>query len=148
VPLHTPLEQSVASAQLEPSLHAEHVPPQSVSVSEPFLAPSLQVGAWQVAGLPEQTLLVQSVETEQSLVSAHLAQVPPPQSTSVSVPFLTVSGQAAAWHFFGVPLHTPLVQSVVAAHDSPVPQRAQVVAPPQSTPVSRPFFTTSLQLGT
>jgi hypothetical protein len=150
VPLQTPLEQSAASPQFEPSLHLAHepVPPQSTSVSLPFLALSLQLGAWHVAGFPEQTPLVQSLDTEQRKSFAHLAQVLPPQSTSVSVPFFTVSGQAGAWHFFGSPAHTLLEQSPASAHDSPVAQRVQRLAPPQSTSVSTPFLTTSLQLGT
>jgi hypothetical protein len=150
LPLQTPLEQSAASAQLKPSLHLaqEPPPPQSTSVSLPFLALSLQLGVWQVAGLPEHTPLEQSPDTEQRRSFAHLAQAPPPQSTSVSVPFLTVSGQAGAWHFLGLPEHTPLPQSLAIAHDSPVVQRVQRLAPPQSTSVSTPFLTTSLQLGT
>lgn len=149
MPEHTLLEQSAARAQLEPSLQAGQLPPQSTSVSLPFLAPSLQLGAWHLAGLPEHTPLVQSPATLHSLPSAHLVvHVSPPQSTSVSPPFLTLSGQPGAWHFFGVPEHTPLEQSLAAAHCSPEPQRAHRLAPPQSTSVSTPFFTTSLQLGT
>jgi hypothetical protein len=49
----------------------------------------------------------------QSLPALQILLVPqrthtfgPPQSVSVSVPFLTPSGHAAAWHFSGLPLHT------------------------------------------
>jgi hypothetical protein len=60
-------------------------PPQSTSVSVPFRAPSLQVGAWQT--LPEQTEVTQSVPARQCLVTAHRPHAPPPQSMSVSAPF-------------------------------------------------------------
>ena len=75
-----------------PLRHAPQAPPpQSTSVSVPFLTPSVQVGA---AHLPlEQTPLVQSLGTLHFLVSAHLGQVAPPQSTSVSAPFCLLSVQ-------------------------------------------------------
>jgi hypothetical protein len=43
-------------------------------------------------------------------------------------------------------VHTPLVQSEPVPQPTPVPQRAQVPPPPQSTPVSLPFLTPSLQV--
>lgn len=43
VPLHTPLTQSPAIEQVLPVAHAPQLPPQSVSVSVPFLTPSAQV---------------------------------------------------------------------------------------------------------
>jgi len=74
-------------------------PPQSTSVSSPFLTPSVHVGAWQVVPasvvLALQTPSTQSPATRQLLVSAHLPQVAPPQSTSVSSPSLTPSVQCA-----------------------------------------------------
>jgi hypothetical protein len=42
--VQTPLVQSSAAPQLAPSIHGEHVPPQSMSVSLPFRTPSLQTG--------------------------------------------------------------------------------------------------------
>jgi hypothetical protein len=60
-------------------------PPQSVSVSKPFCAPSLQVATWQT--LPAQTEVTQSLPTAQCFAAAHLAHDAPPQSTSVSPPF-------------------------------------------------------------
>jgi hypothetical protein len=53
------------------------------------LTPSLQVGATQT--LAAQTPLAQSVAARQPRPSAQRGQVPPPQSTSVSAPFLTPS---------------------------------------------------------
>ena len=64
---------------------------------------SEHVGAWQT--LDVHTLLWQSVDAEHALVSAHGEQLPP-QSMSVSVPFLTVSAHVAAAQAFEV--HTPL----------------------------------------
>ncbi len=44
-------------------------------------------------------------------------------------------------------MHTLLAQSLPAPHVALVPQRGQLVAPPQSMSVSPPFFTTSVQAG-
>jgi hypothetical protein len=95
--------------------------------------------------VPEHTPLVQSVTTKQTLLSAHLLQVPPPQSTSVSLPFLTVSLQVAATHLLAV--HTPLWQSLPSVHAPLVVQRLQLELPPQSTSLSPPFLTVSLHAG-
>lgn len=46
--------------------------------------------------LPEHTLDVQSEAAPHAMVSAHLPQVGPPQSTSVSPPFLALSEQVGA----------------------------------------------------
>jgi hypothetical protein len=46
----------------------------------------------------------------QSLLVPHCEQLPP-QSMSLSVPFLTESVQLGAWHFLVLALHTPLWQS-------------------------------------
>jgi hypothetical protein len=72
------------------------------------------------------------------LVAPQGAQVPP-QSTSVSVPFFTVSAQVAAWHRLAV--HTPLPQSAASAQALVAAQGPQV--PPQSASVSVPFLTVS-----
>jgi len=70
----------------------------------------------------------------------------PPQSTAVSVPFFTVSVQLGVAH--RPPAQTPLAQLPPAAvpvpHILPFAQDGQ--APPQSTSVSLPFFTRSVQL--
>jgi hypothetical protein len=65
---------------------------------------------------------------------------------SVSVPLRTLSPQVAVWQV--PPVHTPLEQSAAPAHFLP---SAHVLAgaqlPPQSTSVSVPFFTVSVQEG-
>jgi hypothetical protein len=68
----------------------------------------------------------------------------PPQSTSVSAWFLTVSLQVGTWHTLEV--QTLLMQSLPIEHARPLPQLGHDV-PPQSTAVSVPFFTLSLQVG-
>jgi hypothetical protein len=91
---------------------AQVEPPQSMSVSEPFLTKSVQAG---VAHFDEvQTPLWQSLPLAHAFASAqavaHVAfeERTPPQSTSVSVPFLTPSGHLAAWQdFVVVPEQTP-----------------------------------------
>ncbi len=86
----------------------------------------------------------QSVFTSQPFVGPHFAHAPPPpQSLSVSFPFLTPSTHVAAWQ--SIPLHTPSTQSAATAHVSPV-AHVDPQAPPQSMSVSEPFFTPSLQL--
>jgi hypothetical protein len=67
----------------------------------------------------------------------------PPQSTSVSLPFMMLSVQL-------MPAQVPLVQwlltqSEASSQSSSVPQRGQAVGPPQSTSVSAPFMTPSSQ---
>src|SRR5687767_5879325 len=88
-----------------------NVTPQSLVGSEPPLVtpkltqypPGQLLNVWNVAVSgaggwtqtpPVQVPLTQSVPTEQELPSAQAAQ-PPPQSTSVSVPFCTPSLQVA-----------------------------------------------------
>jgi hypothetical protein len=177
---HCPLLQTWVAMQSETLLHfcpsaqrghPAAVPPQSTSLSFPFLTPSagLQVGAMhrhggagQLFPVP-QTPLVQSPGTAQFMPSAHFlpgAQLPP-QSTLVSVPFFTESPQLGAWQLHGgagqlfITPHTPLWQSPPQLHGRDTSQRAQgpspaaqlVVPPPQSISDSVPFFTTSKQVG-
>jgi hypothetical protein len=67
------------------------LPPQSTSVSWPFLTLSKHEApvAWQMP--PPQDPLEQSALARQPLPSAQVGQVPPPQSTSVSLPFFWLS---------------------------------------------------------
>ena len=74
---------------------------------------------------------------------AHVGQVPPPQSTSLSVPFLTESVHVAALQW--PPVHTPLWQSLATKHCLPAAQVGHV-PPPQSTSLSVPFLTASVQV--
>ena len=71
-------------------------PPQSTSVSVPFLMASVQVGAAHI--LPKQRRLVQSEFKLHPLPFPQAPQAGPPQSTSVSVPFLMASKQLVAKH--------------------------------------------------
>jgi hypothetical protein len=96
--------------------------------------------------VPKHTKLTQSSAARHSLLSAQSAQLAPPQSTSVSVPSLTVLLQLATWH---VPFKqfTPATQSAVPPQLWPAEHSALPQAAPQSTSPSSPFLTPSLQLG-
>jgi hypothetical protein len=65
-------------------------------------------------------MLEQSLGARHFLALAQGPHVPPPQSTSVSAPFATVSIQVAVWHTLAV--QTPLRQSAAATHRSPEAQ--------------------------
>jgi hypothetical protein len=90
-----------------------------------------------------QTLAAQSLPPVHVLPVAHFEQVPP-QSTSLSAPFLTASLQAAATHLLLV--QTPLAQWLPALQVCPVVQRPHVDVPPQSTSLSPPFRTRSVHV--
>jgi len=83
--LHRLLVQSDATPHVLPTAQCcEQDPPQSTSVSFPFLMPSLHVGA--ATHFPAlQRLLAQSAAAMQFLLAAQGAHEPP-QSTSVSPP--------------------------------------------------------------
>jgi hypothetical protein len=88
--------------------------------------------------------LPQSVPLLHVFPTAHAGH-DPPQSTSVSVPFFTVSVHVGlAQSLF---LQRPLVQSPSTPHPEPTGQRGHAL-PPQSTPDSLPFFTLSEHVGT
>jgi hypothetical protein len=102
----------------------------------------VQLATWQT--FPVQIPLPQSVPALQALPTAHLRQLPP-QSTSDSAPFLTVSVQVGAAH---EPFRQrPLVQSASIRHCPPTGHFGHAL-PPQSIPDSLPFFTASVQVGT
>jgi len=116
-------------------------PPQSTSVSLPFLLVS-----WQLAGgsaqMPlEQKPLLQSLRSKQAWFVAQDLQLPP-QSMSVSLPLCKPSLQLAAAH--ALSLQMPLLQSPALPHTKPLAQLGQ--PPPQSTSLSVPFRRWSLQL--
>lgn len=159
-PAHTLLWQSAPVRHLFKSPHRGHwgsgtfTPPQSWSVSLPFLTPSLQLGGWQVPYVvgqfaPLHTPLTQSPEEQQFLPSPQVAPQLPPQSLSVSSPSFTMLAQVFTETQIP-PGQLPLAQSPAAEHFCPsahfLPAATQVV-PPQSWSVSLPFFTPSLQLG-
>jgi hypothetical protein len=58
----------------------------------------VQLGAWHFP--PLQTPLTQSVGLVQPLLVPHFGQLPPPQSTSLSVPSFSASEQVAAAQMF------------------------------------------------
>src|SRR5436190_2068546 len=91
--VQTPVTQAPATLQVLVAAHLVHEPPQSLSVSLPFLTLSLHCGAAQVPAV--QTPLSQSAPTEHLLPGTHGLQVAPPQSRSVSLPFFTPSAQFA-----------------------------------------------------
>ena len=152
-----PDAQSVPVAQDRPVAHfVGQDPPQSTSVSVPFLKPSLQVGLAQrwVTGLQKPE--VQSAAAAQPWPTAQVfpwaRHVAPPQSTAVSAPFLSPSVQLGVAQRCVVGLQNPEAQSCGTPQPTPSAQvragtRARHVAPPQSTPVSEPFFTPSVHVG-
>src|SRR2546430_11314510 len=102
---------------------------------------SLQVGPTQMLA-EEHTPVEQSGPVPQPLPMAHLFGQLPPQSTSVSVPFLIPSVQLACTQ---LPLtQWPDAQSESLPQEPPILHAGQ--APPQSTSVSFWFFVPSAQL--
>jgi hypothetical protein len=144
--LQRPEPQSPLPVHILPLLHFGQLrPPQSTSVSVPFLTPSEQLGAWHLPTV--HTLLWQSEPLVHILPDGHAGHVPPPQSMSVSMPFLTPSVQVGAGMFWQTPpVQKPELQSPFPVHILPAPHFPQV-GPPQSTSVSAPFLTPSEQLG-
>ena len=116
-PAQSWFEQSESEAQLSPGPQRRHwrsVPPQSMSVSLPFRAPSGHVIARHTPA--RQSSLWQSSSIEQPAPSSHAthAGLPPPQSMLVSVPFRLPSA-----HEMQTPAsHAPLAQSLAARHVS------------------------------
>ncbi len=104
--MQTELAQSPRRRQAFPATHGEQVPPQSLSVSSPSFTPLPHPAVTQtLAG--EQSPVAQSEPAWQPRPTPHVGQLPPPpQSTSVSAPFWTVSVQSGAWQM-------PLLQELV-----------------------------------
>ena len=97
-PEHTPVVQSAGLPHPCPDTQSGHGPPQSTSVSLPFLTPSLHEEALHVFVPGSHTASMQSVPTRQARLVMHLPQAAPPQSMSVSLPFLTPSPHCAGAH--------------------------------------------------
>lgn len=133
--------QSTDNPHCFPSVQAGATdPPQSTSVSSPFFLPSLGEGAAHFA--PVQTALMQSSAALQPLSPPHFgAAALPPQSTSVSMPSL-MPFDADTFRQARCTQEVEL-QSLPTWQPSPT---AHLVGlePPQSTPVSSPFWTPSL----
>jgi hypothetical protein len=164
VPKQSLFTQSAFTAQCFVSTQGGHaVPPQSTSVSLPSLTPSAHVAAMQV-------LFEQTPPPAQSASTLHATQVPlalqtvPPLSVhAVPVAALVVPHVVAAHvltrqreacaaqsvgavHSTQAPLeHTVLAQSLGTRHVCPFPHAGHC-PPPQSTPVSVPSITPSVQL--
>jgi hypothetical protein len=66
----------------------------------------VQLAATHETHVPLQKPLLQSVAKPQVWPAPHAGHVPPPQSMSVSLPFLTPSRHVGAWHVMGDPAHT------------------------------------------
>jgi hypothetical protein len=126
--------QSPPKLHGEPTLQRGHAPPQSVSVSVPFLTPSVQVGAAQMA-VVSQTPLAQSVSRMQPAPAAQREHVTPPQSMPVSLPFCVPSAQSGVVH--NPPEQNRRTQSPPTPQPAPLGHPEQ--KPPQSTSVSVPF---------
>jgi hypothetical protein len=133
--------QSASVAHALNGKHFGQLPPQLMSVSSPFLAESVQVGAAQIP--PLQTRLAQSVAVPHVEPTPQGAHASPPQSTPASLPFFTRSAHVGAAHV--APSQTWLAQSAAAEQGAPAPQPAQ--PPPQSVAVSAPFFVPSKHVG-
>jgi hypothetical protein len=143
--VQTLLEQSDGWAQALVAAHGEQsAPPQSMSVSLPFLMRSVQPAATHFfVPAVSQCALAQSAFAAHDFVFAHFVAHVPPQSVSVSVPFLIESLHAGATHFFETLSQFLLAQSAASAQPF-VSAHAEHV-PPQSMSVSVPFLMPSPQ---
>ena len=131
-----PERQSAFFLQPLESAQPPQGPPQSTSLSPPFLMPSAQPGSPQWP-LPHQPLM-QFASVRQPWPRGQRGQSPAPQSTPVSTPFFWPSVHEAASQ---VPdAQNPVTHSAWLEHGSPV-QAGQ--PPPQSIPVSPPLCTPS-----
>jgi hypothetical protein len=135
--VHVLVTQSAATAQVSAILHLfGQLAPQSTVGSVPFSTPSLHVGAAHLCVVRVHTRLAQSSATRQAARASHPLQLPP-QSTSVSLPLSTLSLQLVGWQ---VPFEQlAWSQSSLIRQCWAVAQRAQPLAPPQSTSVSSWF---------
>src|SRR5690606_25123451 len=132
-----------ASVQAVPAGQPGQSPPQSTPTSLPSITPL-------VHSIGRQTLPMQMFDA-QSRGSMHAsplpqgAQVPPPQSMSVSLPLRMPSTQAPGWQKPPVHVAVESAQSALPMHMLPFGHFV-LQLPPQSRSVSSPFCTPSLQL--
>jgi hypothetical protein len=137
---HRWLAQSSFTWQAMPIPHAGQVPPQSMPVSPPFRAWSLQLGTWQVPAL--HTADWQSTDAPQSSPALQARAHCPPQSRSVSPPFLLPSSHVAG-------RHTPSTQEAVTqsvGNSQRLPSWQGEQPPPQSMSVSASLGKPSVQM--
>jgi hypothetical protein len=142
----TALAQSLDPTHASPASQRGHAPepPQSTSVSSPFSTRSPHVGArhwfsWHDA-------LPQSDPESQRLPAKQGGHTPPPQSTSASPPLRTSSLHPGEAQTLLGREQKLLSQSRSSRQDS-VSSHAGHVGPPQSTSLSREFFTSSVHDG-
>src|SRR5262245_9674931 len=101
---------------------------------------TVSAGHAQVLSPTSHFLLKQSASALQPFSKPHFTGQLPPQSTSVSVPFVTPSSHVGTWQSSS--MQTPLLQSWAVTHAFVSAHGAQL--PPQSTSVSSSFCTPSL----
>ena len=138
-----PQKQSAGTAQPFVAAHGAALvgapPPQSTSVSVPFLMPSELDGGAHLPSPPHERL-TQSLPALQFLPSSHfgaLVGAVPPQSTSLSVPFWSPSVALGGEHSPAMQLL--FSQSVATPQVLPSMHRG-ATEPPQSTSLSSPSF--------
>jgi hypothetical protein len=142
---HTPFVQDAVPAVVEHGTGEAHSPAaEQVSTAAP--EQRFVVGRQLVHKLPMHDPDAQSPATEHPSPVPHRVEQLPPQSRPVSSPLRTPSLHAAVAQT--LPVHLPLVgivQSSSSPHRLPMPHR--VHDPPQSSSVSSPFWTPSVQPG-
>jgi len=120
--------------QRKPFVHGLQVPPpQSTSVSMPFLIPSVQEGLACAPQIwPVQDWVMQSDAARHARPSAQSGQLGPPQSVSVSRLSLTLLEHCAGQAKHALLSQSSLRQSVGTRQWRPSGQRGQPEEPPQS----------------
>jgi hypothetical protein len=117
--------------------------PQLLTTVPQFL-PKHAAGDGEQHSLPAHTVVAQSPPVEHTWPVAHLVVHEPPQSTSLSLPSSTPSRQLDATHTSLSTLHQADAQSALCTHFC-LSAHGMQVAPPQSTSVSSPSITPSVQ---
>mmetsp|Transcript_7776 Transcript_7776/g.13661 ORF Transcript_7776/g.13661 Transcript_7776/m.13661 type:complete len:275 (+) Transcript_7776:25563-26387(+) len=128
-----PLAQSLSMSHIVPSSHGVHFPPHL----------PLHEGSKHLWWVSQHTKESQSASELHAESMSHSEQSPP-QSTSLSRPFNTLSAQDAERHLPSVPSHIPLRQSSAVSHSAPAGHLGQ--RPPQSTSDSSKLSTPSKQV--
>src|SRR5262245_12970538 len=99
-------------------------------LTEAFIAPSLGVVALTIGGAQDnerQTPPVQSLAAVHASPVVQSGQLPPPQSTSLSVPLVMPSVQLASWHLPARQM--PLAHCTPALHSMHFPFPSQKLPP-------------------
>ena len=113
--------------------------------THPVIGSAVPVAALGTQRVLVQMPLAQSLGLTHVSAGAHFLVQVAPQSTVGSLPFFTPSLQVGAWQRWVVARHTRLVQSPGSAQPL-LSAQGLLQLDPQSTSVSLPFFTPSLQL--